>query len=133
MKRVVFDAYAILAWVWGEPGAGFVAQLLREIEAGNLWGGVCTINLGEVYYRTCREDGQQAAESDLAMLQKLPWEVISASHDLVWAAARLKGRFPISYADAFALACAEQHGADLVTDDPELQAAEHGVPLRWES
>ena len=131
MRRAVLDTCAVLAWLWHEPGGALVTELLREIEADRLWGAICAINLGEVYYRTCREKGQEDAESDLQMLRKLPWQVVPASNDLVWAAARLKARYPISYADAFALACAQQHDASLVTNDPELLQADHGTPILW--
>ncbi|NPV45475.1 MAG: type II toxin-antitoxin system VapC family toxin [Armatimonadetes bacterium] len=131
MKKVAFDACAILAWLWGERGAVLVSELLREVAEGRAWGAVCSINLGEVYYRTCREKGPTNADSDLQMLRKLPWQVVPASDDLVWAAARLKAQYPISYADAFALACAQHHDAVLVTNDPELVSVEHGTPVLW--
>lgn len=47
-------------------------------------------------------------------------------------AARLKAQFPMSYADAFAVALALEREAALVTDDPELRSAEHGVEVAWE-
>ena len=51
MNRVVFDAYAVIAWLKGETGELFVSSLLRQIDAGELWGGICAVNLGEVYYK----------------------------------------------------------------------------------
>ena len=39
------------------------------------------------------------------------------------AAARIKASHPLAYADAFALATAEAHGAVLLTGDPEILAA----------
>jgi uncharacterized protein len=131
MKRVIFDAFAVLAWLYDEPGRDHVTSLLKRVAAGELWGGVCSVNVGEVYYRTFKTRGQEIADSYLPFLRKLPWQVVPASNDLVWAAARLKARYPISYADAFALACAQQHNASLVTNDPELLQADHGTPILW--
>jgi ribonuclease VapC len=39
---------------------------------------------------------------------------------LVLEAARLKARFPISYADAFAVATARAEGGPVLTGDPEI-------------
>ena len=132
MTRVVFDTYAILAWLKREPGYGFVVRLLRDVAAGELWGGVSIVNMGEVLYVLAKEQGIGPAEEAVDYLVQLSWEILPATNDIVWAAARLKASHPISYADAFALACAQEHGADLVTDDPELRAAPHGVTLLWE-
>jgi ribonuclease VapC len=132
MQRVVFDSFAVLAWFKREPAAPFVRSLLTDVRAGRLWGAICAVNVGEVYYVVSRERGPAAADELLEDMLYLDWQVLPASNDLVWAAARLKARYRISYADAFALACAQEHGADLVTDDPELRAAPHGVTLRWE-
>jgi predicted nucleic acid-binding protein len=133
MQSAVFDSFAVLAWFKGEPGGSSVAALLTDVADGVLWGGICAVNLGEVYYVVTREHGPEQAEELLENLLHLPWHVLPVSNELVWAAARLKARFPISYADAFALACAEEHDADLITDDPELREAPHGVTVRWET
>lgn len=131
MKRVVFDAYAVLAWMNGEPGSGTVASMLTEVSEGRLWGGICSVNIGEVYYTVSRTRGRDRAEEILRNLLLLGWQVLDASRELIWAAARLKASYPISYADAFALASAEIYDAGLVTNDPELRKAKHGVPLVW--
>ena len=49
-------------------------------------------------------------------------------------AATIKARYPISYADAFAVATAIRHDAPLVTGDPELRATpanEKALKLEW--
>jgi ribonuclease VapC len=46
-------------------------------------------------------------------------------------AARLKGRFLVSYADAFALATAIRMNAVIVTGDPEFRRVEHLVTVNW--
>ena len=131
MQRVVFDAYAIIAWLEGEPGGAYVASLIGHVSEGEMWGAICAVNIGEVYYNTFRRHGGAAAEDCLQVLTSIAWDVMPASNELVWDAARLKARYPISYADAFALACARLHEADLVTNDPELRCSDHGVTLRW--
>ena len=44
---------------------------------------------------------------------------------------RVKARFPLSYADAFAVATAIRLGVCLVTGDPEFAAVEDTVDIVW--
>jgi ribonuclease VapC len=46
-------------------------------------------------------------------------------------AARLKARFPIAHADAFAAATAIRMNAVIVTGDPEFHRIEHLVTINW--
>jgi predicted nucleic acid-binding protein len=133
MRGVVFDSFAVLAWLRDEPGSDFVDALLAQVRDGTVWGGICAVNLGEVYYITARKRGQAQASKTLEHLLQLAWDVLPPSNDLVWAAARLKAAHRISYADAFALACAQQHGSELISGDPKLLAAPHGTTVRWET
>ena len=55
--------------------------------------------------------------------------IIPCPNDLIYRAAELKARYPISYADAFALAMALEHSAVLVTGDPEFRQVEHLVKV----
>jgi predicted nucleic acid-binding protein len=52
----------------------------------------------------------------------LPIEILPVNETAVFAAARWKMRYPLSYADAFAAAAAEEYQATLLTGDPELLA-----------
>ena len=55
------------------------------------------------------------------------------SRATVLAAAHIKARFPISYADAFAAVAARECGGVVMTGDPELRAlADAGlVDVEW--
>ncbi|MEI6500249.1 MAG: type II toxin-antitoxin system VapC family toxin [Armatimonadota bacterium] len=131
MRRLVFDSYAVLAWLREEPAASFVDGLLRLVPTSEATAGICVINLGEVYYCMARCEGAARAEGVLTGLTEFSWAIHPVSNDAVLAAARLKARFRVSYADAFALACAQEQQAELVTGDPELLVADHGVPILW--
>lgn len=131
MTAIVFDTNALLAWLKNEPDVAFVRGLLEKVLSGSRPGGVCSVNVGEVYYLLARERGSAAAEEWLGLVESLEWTVYPARNELVYAAARFKARFRMSYADAFALACAHEQQAELVTGDPELLAADHGVPILW--
>jgi uncharacterized protein len=47
------------------------------------------------------------------------------------AAAWLKAKYPISYADAFAASLAQEVGASLVTGDPEFKTIKQNHSLVW--
>ena len=129
--RRLLDSYAILAFLNDEEGAERVGQLLEDAESSGTPLLVNEINVGEVYYIVAKHRSEDAAEQVLLHLDRLALELVSSSFDDVLAAARLKARFPLSYADAFALATAIGFGALLVTGDPELEAAEHLVEVDW--
>ena len=126
--RFVLDAWAMLALLQGEePAASRVRQLLEDAERGEAEVSLSIINLGEVYYRIGKAKGESEAISTLASIRRLAIATLSATDKMVLAAATLKMQHTISYADAFALATAEQMGATLVTGDPELVKLSYGV------
>lgn len=131
MRPVVFDSYALLAWLRDESGAQFVTTLLWAVHAGECPGGISAVNLGEIYYSIVRCEGNELAETVMSDMYEFGWVVHGVDETSALAAARLKARFPISYADAFALACAQEQGATLVTGDPEILNADHGIPILW--
>ena len=59
--------------------------------------------------------------------------VVDVSRSTVLAAAHVKARFPIAYADAFAVAAAHEWGGVLMTGDPEFRPlADAGlVSVEW--
>ena len=80
------------------------------------------INLGEVYYLIHRQSGRGLAEQTIKQVgSRLTLD--EATPERTMAAARIKASHPLAYADAFALATAEAHGAVLLTGDPEILAA----------
>jgi uncharacterized protein len=126
-RRYVLDAWAILALLQGEePAASRVVQLLKGIEQCRAGGSersevlISIINLGEVYYRIGRVRGEKEAEDTLESLRRLDITVVPVDEQAVLSAARVKTRHAVSYADAFAVAAAQQASATLVTGDPEL-------------
>lgn len=77
------------------------------------------INVGEVYYLETSRHGRESARAAIEVLR--PALRFEAPDDaMVLAAAGLKARHSISYADCFAVATAKRHEAPLLTGDPEL-------------
>lgn len=129
--RRLLDSYAILAFLNDEKGAERVARLLEDAGQSGTRLLVNEINVGEVYHIVARHRSGAVAEQLLLHLDRLPLELVSNTFDEVLEAARLKAHFPLSYADAFALATAIRFGARLVTGDPEFEVAEDLVELDW--
>lgn len=125
----VLDSYAMLVYLVGEPGTERVKAVLNEAAQGQNQVAMSIINLGEVLYITERERNLAQAQHALAMIDQLPIEIASASREAVLSAAHVKAQFPVAYADAFAIALAEERGGTILTGDPEFEAVEKLVNL----
>lgn len=121
-ERLVLDTYAVFCFLYNEPGAEEVANLLARAGRQELDLSMSWINLGEVYYIVGREKGLQTAQAITQLVTAWPVTLVEALHEEVLAAADLKARYPLSYADAFAAALARRLHASLVTGDHELEA-----------
>jgi predicted nucleic acid-binding protein len=130
---LALDSWVILAWLKDQaPGAGVMAGLWEQAEAGRAQLVMNIVNLGEVFYIVAKARGEASARTVLQNLQGRRIEIASASDELVLEAATLKARYPISYADAFAAATALGRGAPLVTGDPEMRGLSgEGLRLEW--
>jgi predicted nucleic acid-binding protein len=128
----ILDSWALMAWLKGQaPASRRVRELLEDAAAGRVRLIMSMINVGEVYYLLTKSGQGQAAEEFLHDLgSAMPIELHLPDRDCILEAARLKGKYPISYADAFAAATALLHDAPLVTGDPELRTVA-GLELEW--
>jgi len=89
------------------------------------------INIGEVYYITAKNRSFELADEFLNRLETLSVEAVPNSFAHVLEAARLKARFPLSYADAFAVTTAMRMDAAIVTGDPEFRQVERLITVNW--
>ncbi len=127
----LFDSHALLAFFQKEEGAEIVAKILRESVEQRLDQLISVINLGEIIYMTKRRFGDQKKVEILGRIHQLGLKVLPAPEALVFNAAELKAEYSISYADCFALACAQEHSAILVTGAPEFKKVVHLVSIQW--
>jgi len=127
----VLDSFALIAFLGKERGYEKVRDLLREASATGQPVLMNEINIGEVYYVTAKERSVEQAEAFLHLLETLPIRPLSNTFVQVMEAARLKARFPIAYADAFAVGTAVREAARLVTGDPELRVVAGVVEIHW--
>ena len=131
MSAYVFDSHALLAFFQGEPGARTVEKILRQSRAESSDIFISLINLGEILYLAKRRFGDEKKIELLSRIYQLGFKIIPVSDVLVFQAAELKAEYTLSYADCFALACAIDHSAILVTGDPEFKSVEHLVSIAW--
>ena len=129
----VLDSFALLAYLEGEAGMPRVRSVLEGAAARRHTVYLSLINLGEALYITERERGLVAARRTLGAVDELPLEIVPVSRATVLAAAHIKARFPISYADAFAAVAARDCGGVVMTGDPEFRPlADVGlVAVEW--
>jgi ribonuclease VapC len=124
----------MLAWLQGEePARAKVRDILESASRGETVASMSMINIGEVFYLIAKRRGAAIAERFLAELPMMPLQALLPDRKLILSAARLKSRFPVSYADAFAVETARQQKAALVTGDPELfeLAKREPIELVW--
>jgi ribonuclease VapC len=131
LPRYVLDSFARLAYLDGEPGGSQVQTVLTQAALTRSEVYLSLINYGESIYIVECERGLTAAHRMIAAVDQLPITVIDADRTLIFAAAHLKAQYPISYADGFAVALAQQQQAILLTGDPELHKVAHLILIHW--
>lgn len=129
--RYVLDSFALIGYLENESFAHEIERLLYRAKANACRLYLHVLHLGEVYYITLREQGPDLANLAYSRIKGFPVHFVSAiEEDLLLAAATLKARYPISYADSFAAALARAHNALLLTGDPEFRALEKDGVLK---
>jgi ribonuclease VapC len=130
-RERVLDSHALLAFLEREEGSESVEAALRSARSRGKPLIMNDINIGEVYYTISRERSEESARSFLVHLERLPIRAVSNSLSDVLEAARIKARFAVSYADAFAVATAIRENAVVMTGDPEFEEVESLVTVEW--
>jgi ribonuclease VapC len=113
-----------------QPADARVAALLADGENGKARLLMSAIHAGEVYYFLRKQNRPDLAESWRESSGTLPLTIEVPTAEDIWRAASLKGRFPISYADAFAAALSQKYNCPLVTGDLEFRSV-NGLELDW--
>jgi PIN domain nuclease of toxin-antitoxin system len=118
----ILDAYAVVAYLRGEPSSGEVADLLREPTQ------LTAVNAAEVADQMTRVFGRDpdAIEADLALLAYAGMDLLPVAPELAIQAGRLRSRHyhrqhaAVSLADCIAAAAALTTSRPLATADPAL-------------
>ena len=127
----VLDSFALLAYFQAETGGPSVRALFESARDTQVALHVSLINVGEMYYIVRREQGRECADEMLKDLRSLPITLDWVSEERILDAARIKAEYPLSYADAFAVALALELGATVVTGDPEFKNVAAIANVMW--
>ena len=119
--KIVLDAWALLALIFKEePAASKVKEIFENKQFTSISVYISWINLGEVYYTIARRKGLEAAKAVLDDIQILPIRLQLPSKADILAAATIKSKHRVSYADAFAVSLAQKVKGTILTGDPEI-------------
>jgi ribonuclease VapC len=127
--KYILDSFALLAFFQGEPAAARVREILKKASKGYVSAYLSVISLGEICYIIERNRGDEKAMEIIADIFRLPVDLLDATTKRVLSAAHIKACHPISYADAFVVAGAEELSATIVTGDPEFKSIEKAGSL----
>lgn len=130
-KHYVLDSYAILTLLNDELGAERVEAILRLATEEKIVATMSLINLGEIAYIVERRWGESRVKTLLAYLESINLQMARVDYPRVMAAAHIKAKHPLSYADAFAAALTQELNAILITGDPEFKAVETIITIEW--
>ena len=111
---VVFDTEVLLAFYLGELGGKEVEKRLAMILKGEIKGYLNIVNLTEFYYILYRRSPELAEEKE-RNLRGYGLEIVPVDDEVLWKeAAKMKGEYALSLADAFAVATARVKKAILL-------------------
>ena len=127
----ILDAFALMAYLKGEPAAERVRDIFDEGAKGKCHIYISIINLGEVLYNMERNFGLSRAHEALTVIQSLPIEVLPADNQTVFDAAHIKANHPVSYADAFVVVAAQELDGIVMTGDPEFLDVSELAKIEW--
>lgn len=124
-RPFVLDTSALFSLLEDEAGADRVESILRTEKVYVSW-----VALLEVHYVSRQERGEEVADFRLALLKRLPAEIVW-QHDeaALMVASRFKAQRRVSLADALIAGLARQLNAVLVHKDPELAELQGEVDL----
>jgi ribonuclease VapC len=128
---LVFDSWALMAFLQGERGAAQVEELIAEAVDSGTRMLVTSINMGEVWYSVARKLNSQQADTKVAELERLGLTIEPADWELTRLAASLKVGHRLSYADCFAAALAKREDTSLVTGDKEFEQLAESIDILW--
>ena len=127
----MLDTWAMLAYLDGEPAAHHVRQVLRNARRKHVIVLFSIISYGESLYVIERAQGLQQTQRAIGIIDQLALHVVPADRSLVFEAAHVKARHPISYADSFSVALARRSGGAVMTGDPEFKSVESEIAIHW--
>ena len=130
-KALVFDSWAVIAYLEGEHAAEKVADLIADAHDDGIPLFMSVVNAGEVWYIIAREASVNEADRSILQMRQLGIEFVDANWGLAHEAGSYKSKYKMSFADCFAAALARQKRAVLLTGDAEFKQVEKEVTIDW--
>jgi predicted nucleic acid-binding protein len=127
----VLDANAVIWFLDGDARGAELAARLERAQQGRERLLMSQVNWGEVVLAALRAGGDTLASEALAILDRLPIEVVPTDRGLTLQAASFKARGGIAYADCFAAALALREKAVVITGDREFKVVSDVVKVQW--
>lgn len=131
MKTSVFDASALLAMFFAEPGMEKMRELFQKSAETDHPALISALNWAEVLYLMERRRGVDGMDTARRFRRTMPIEVVALDSGLAESAALLKNRHELGLAAAFAAALAKSRNAELVTADNEFKRLEKEIRINW--
>ncbi|MGH7889098.1 MAG: type II toxin-antitoxin system VapC family toxin [Thermodesulfobacteriota bacterium] len=120
MDKVVFDAFGILTLLQKEKGYEIVKDYLERSAKGEIRAYMNLINWGEVCYMLIKRGKTIDAEELWEGRKGYPILFADSTPTRIKSASKIKGNYPVSYADAFCIALSVELKAKVITGDKEF-------------
>jgi ribonuclease VapC len=130
-KAVVLDSWSIIAYLEDESSARNIEEIIVNAHEHRISLMTSVVNAGEVWYIVARKTSPENADGAIRDIQRLGVDFVEADWALTKAAAVIKSKARMSYADCFAAALAKKRQAVLVTGDPEFKQVSDEVKVHW--
>lgn len=131
MKSAVLDSYAVLAFLFQEPGHEKVMALFEKAAESDKTLLIAAPNWAEVRYMVERKAGAAQWQEARAKLLGLPIEVVPVDQELAELAGEIKANKKMSLADCFAAGLAKQRKLEIYTGDLEFRSLESQLKIIW--
>jgi ribonuclease VapC len=130
-KAIVLDSWSIIAYLEDGSSARNVEEIIVNAHEYKIPLMTSVVNAGEVWYIVARKTSPENADGAIRDIQRLGVDFVEADWALTKAAAAIKSKARMSYADCFAAALAKRKQAVLVTSDPEFKQVSGEVKVHW--
>ncbi len=131
MPGAVLDSFAVLAFLFAEPGHEKVLAVLEKAAERDSNLLIAAPNWAEVRYIVERKVGFAEWLEVRARLLGLPLEIVPAGQELSELAGELKVAKKMSLADCFAAALGKREKVEIYTGDPEFRGVEREIKIVW--
>jgi predicted nucleic acid-binding protein len=127
----VLDSYAVLAFLFKEPGYEKIVALFDKAAASDKPLLIASPNWAEVRYMVQRKMGARQWIETRTKLLGLPIEIVPVDQELAEIAGEFKATRKMSLADCFAAALAKQRKIEVYTGDQEFRTLASELKIVW--